>query len=119
MEQEKIININSKELMELVKSKGKKLIYIGRSNCPGCLEMQPELSKVLRDKNISAYYYDTRRAREQELEDFYKIRENLNAHYIPLLLNINEDIEVERLDYNKFVESEDYVEEFVNRFQQQ
>lgn len=111
-----LININTKELFELVKSDEKKLIYIGRPTCPGCLQMEPMLGKVLEAKKVDAYYYDTSIAREKELEEFLKAREEFNAQYIPLLIRYDSNAEVERIDYYKFIESDENIFELVDRF---
>lgn len=110
------INIDTKELFELVRNNEKKIIYIGRATCPGCSEMEPILNSVLEDKKIHAYYYDTSRAREKELEEFYKAREKFNAQYIPLLIRFDSSKEAERIDYYKFVESADNIVDLVERF---
>lgn len=107
------ININTEQLNDLLNQNTKKIIYIGRPTCPGCVEMEPYLREISRSKKISIYYYNTKKAREEELDEFLKIRSNLRAEYIPLILHYVGNKEIGRLDYNDFVESEHNIDKFI------
>lgn len=109
----KFITIDTKTLHELLKQDNNKIIYIGRPTCPGCVFMEPILHSVLEEENIKAYYYNTKTAREEELEEFEDMIENIDAHYIPLILYYEGSKEADRLDYYDFAESQDSISEFV------
>lgn len=113
LKRENFIDIDTKELNNLLKEDSKKIIYIGRPTCPGCVRLEPVLDNILKEENIKAYYYNTKTAREKELEEFEYAIEDLNALYIPLILCYEGDKEIDRLEYYDFLESEDNVNKFV------
>lgn len=112
---ENFININTKTLSELLNNNNNKIIYIGRHTCAPCAVMEPILSNILEEKNIKAYYYNTKIAREEELEDFEDMIENIDAHYIPLILYYQGNKEVDRLDYYDFAESKNNINKFIEK----
>lgn len=107
------INIDTKTLNKLLKQDNNKIIYVGRHTCPGCVLMEPVLNSVLEEKNIKSYYYNTKIARQEELEEFEDMIENIDAHYIPLILYYKGSKEAGRLDYYDFAESQNSISEFI------
>ncbi|MEG1016070.1 MAG: thioredoxin family protein [Bacilli bacterium] len=108
------INIKTNKLNELVKDSNKKLIYIGRPTCGGCIEVQPILKEEVDKNDLQAYYYDTDKAKKKEYDAFQDVKADFKIESIPLILYYKEGKEVARFDYSDFEKSkEDSIGEFI------
>ncbi|MEG1312092.1 MAG: thioredoxin family protein [Romboutsia sp.] len=109
-------SINSNEYVQLIGKEKEKLVYIGRPSCLDCAEIQPILENKLNEENVKAYYYNTEKAKRRSMDDFNKIKEDMNIEHVPIIIRYNGDKEIERYEYTQFKESADSLDRFIEKY---
>lgn len=88
--------ITSDDLNQIVLEKKSGYVYIGRPTCDECKEFKPILDKTIKDKHL-VYYFNTDKNRDTELYD--TLIALFSVESIPLLLEIEDGQEIQRLEY--------------------
>ena len=72
-----------------------KYIYVGRSTCPSCDVVYPELCKISQNKKLIILYYNTAQDRDT----------NADVDTIPTVIKIRDSLVVEKYTGEEFVDS--------------
>ena len=61
-----LVEIGNAELSNILENSGATFIYIGRPTCPICARLEPILNDVLYELDMSLYYYNTDKSRQED-----------------------------------------------------
>ena len=104
--------LNSQGVLDFLAKGNTGFLYIGRPTCPHCQAFAPILSKVVKEKRLTVYYYDTDAAKS-EPEKKNEVLEATNVIGVPSFLFIKDGVIVETLG----AKSEESLLEFINLHQ--
>lgn len=98
----KAIEINMKDLQAFAQNKEGKMIYIGRDDCKSCYYLEPQLNRMIVEKDVHIYYYNTGNDRIERKEEMLETLDRYNIKTVPALIICN------GTDYNVFQGEECY-----------
>lgn len=108
--------ITSKEYNELLQESEKKLVYIGRPTCPDCVEIQPILEELLKSEGLTAYYYNTDKAKKRSMDQFNEIKETVGVQYVPTIIYYDGQEEVSRVEYKDYIEDSSLLDNLIDEY---
>ena len=82
-----------------------KYIYVGRSTCPSCDVVYPELCKISQNKKLIILYYNTAQDRDTNADEMYSLLDKLGVDTIPTVIKIRDSLVVEKYTGEEFVDS--------------
>lgn len=109
-------NISSKQFHEILEDSEQKIVYIGRPSCPDCAEIQPVLEEELEEAGLTAYYYNTEKAKKKSMDDFNEIKEIVNVQYVPTIIYYDGDKEISRIEYSDYTEDNTVFEKLIEEY---
>lgn len=108
--------ITSKEYNKLLQDSEKKLVYIGRPTCPDCVEVQPILEEMLESESLTAYYYNTDKAKKKSMDDFNEIKEKVGVQYVPTIIYYDGSEEVRRVEYSQYKDDPSLLNKLIEEY---
>lgn len=109
-------SITSKQFHEILRDTEQKIVYIGRPSCPDCTEVQPILEQVLEEAGVTAYYYNTEKAKKKSMDDFNEIKEIVDVQYVPTIIYYDGDKEISRIDYSDYTADNTVFEKLIEEY---
>lgn len=82
----KATEISMEDLEALAQDRDEKIIYVGRSDCKSCYYLEPQLNRMMVEKNAHIYYYNTGNDRVERKEEMLKTLDIYNIKAIPALI---------------------------------
>ncbi|PFR94430.1 hypothetical protein COK43_02585 [Bacillus cereus] len=79
------IEVNNQELVQLLNSKEKFSLYIGRPTCPQCKELEPILKELLKESDREIYYYNVDDARSENEAEMKRLIKSLGVTVVPTI----------------------------------
>lgn len=79
--------------------------YIGRSTCPTCDVVYPELCKISQNQKIVILYYNTEQDRDTNADEMYSLLDKLGVDTVPTVIKIKDSSIVEKYTGEEFVDS--------------
>lgn len=111
-----LINITSSKFQEILRDNEEKLIYVGRPTCPGCEEIKPILEEELKEQGVKAYYYNTDKAKKENMDSFNEIKEELGIKYVPVVIYYKGNIEIKRVEEDDYRENNNALTEIIEQY---
>lgn len=99
------IEIGNEAFEKLFIDEAAVFIYIGRSTCPVCTELEPILVDVVKELNVVLYYYDTDVARTEDEETMTLLLDRLEIMSVPTIIYVVNGEIVEKLQGMQTAES--------------
>ena len=108
--------ITSKEFNKILNDSEEKIVYIGRPTCPDCVQIQPILEEKLEAEGLTAYYYNTDKAKKKSMDDFNEIKETVGVQYVPTIIYYNGSEEVSRVEYSEYKEDSSILDKLIEEY---
>lgn len=88
------------------------VVFVGRPNCNACTQALPEIQRIVHEKKLIAYYYDTKVAREQDENQMNSLLDEFEIFVVPSIVILYTD------GTSKTITGNNVTEEFANLSQQ-
>lgn len=82
-DEEILMLIDGSYLLDFMDKEQTGYIYIGRDSCPHCREFRPVLEDVVKENNLSVFYYDL--DKEKSIDTKNLVIDKLNLEFVPIV----------------------------------